>query len=56
MLSLDQIERELNAIDEFDEKFLSEADHTVEEIVGFRLRQIRKQELLDLAKYLRTGN
>jgi len=50
MLSLDQIQRELKAIDEFDAVFLAERDHTLQDVVGFRERQNRRRELLELAK------
>ncbi len=55
MLSRDQIERELKVIEEFDSKFLAETEHTLEEMTGFRLRQIRRQELLELARSLGDG-
>jgi hypothetical protein len=52
MLSLDQIQRELKAILDFDILFLAKSEHYPEEIVGFELRKLRKQELLGLAESL----
>jgi len=46
MLSPDQIQRELQAIVEFDRLFLANNKHRTEEVVGFELRKLRKQELL----------
>jgi hypothetical protein len=54
MLSLDQIEGELKAIRDFDILFLARREHHREEIVGFELRKLRKQELLELAKSQRA--
>jgi hypothetical protein len=56
MLSLDQVQRELKAIIDFDILFLAQSKHYPEEIVGFELRQFRKQELLGLAKSLASRN
>ena len=50
MLSPDQIQRELQAIEEFDRLFLANNEHRPEEVVGFELRKLRKQELLRLAQ------
>ena len=50
MMSLDQIHREIKALEEFDSEYLSHREHYPDEIVGFELRQIRRQELLELAK------
>lgn len=44
MLSMDQIQRELKAILDFDILFLSASDHCPEEIDGFKFRQLRQQE------------
>ncbi len=46
MVSLDDILRELRAIEDFDALFLARSKHYPEEIVGFAFRQLRKQELL----------
>jgi len=56
MLSLDQIQRELKAIRDFDILFLAASEHCPEEIIGFKLRQLRKQELLGLAQSLASKN
>ena len=49
MLSLDQIQRELKAIEEFDMLFLAETERgkeeTLEDALRFFIRQARKQEL-----------
>lgn len=52
MLSADQIQLELQAIMEFDILFLAKSEHYPEEVVGFGLRRLRKQELLLLAESL----
>jgi hypothetical protein len=49
---LDQIRRELRAIEEFDNLFLTRSEHYPEEIVGFELRKFLKQELLGLAELI----
>jgi hypothetical protein len=56
MLSLDQIQRERKAILDFDVLFLANSSQYSEEIVGFELRQLRKQELLGLAESLASRN
>jgi hypothetical protein len=56
MLSLDQIQRELKAILDFDNLFLARGEHYPEEIVGFELRKLRKQELLGFAESLASRN
>ncbi|MGB9072904.1 MAG: hypothetical protein WCC22_09545 [Terriglobales bacterium] len=56
MLSLVQIQRELKAIREFDKLFVTEPEHTPEEIAGFQLRKLRKQELLMLANFIAARN
>jgi hypothetical protein len=56
MLSLDQIQRELKAILDFDILFLAWSEHYPEEIVGFELRKFRKQELLGLAELIVSRN
>jgi hypothetical protein len=56
MLSLDQIQRELKAILDFDNLFSAGSEHYPEEIVGFELRKLRKQELLGLAESLASRN
>ena len=48
MLNLDQIQRELRAIEDFDNVFLAASERRQEEVVGFLFRQLRKQELLRL--------
>jgi len=48
MLSLDQIERELKAIETFDRKLLAENCLTAEEMIGFKAREMRRRELLNL--------
>jgi len=49
MLSLDQIRRELQAIESFDEAFLRANEHAREERIGYVIRQARKDELQKLA-------
>ena len=56
MLSFDQIQRELKAILDFDLLFLAASKHHPEEIVGFKFRQLRRQELLGLADSLVSRN
>jgi len=56
MLSLDQIQRELKAILDFDILFLASSKHYPEEVIGFELRKWRKQELLWLAELLASKN
>jgi len=56
MLSMDQIQRELKAILNFDIVFLAWSEHHPEEIVGFELRKLRKQELLGLAELIVSRN
>ena len=56
MLSLDQIQRELRAIVDFDVLFLAANTHYPEEIDGFKFRQLRRQELLALAKSIASRN
>jgi hypothetical protein len=56
MLNLDQIQRELRAIREFDILYFAKTEHYPEEILGFELRKLRKQELFRLAKQLALSN
>jgi hypothetical protein len=56
MLTLDQVQRELKAILDFDVLFLATSEHYPEELVGFELRKLRKQELLGLARFLVSRN
>ena len=60
MLSLDQIQRELKAIEEFDILFLADAakgkEETLEQAIGFIMRQARKQELRDFLKAFAARN
>jgi len=56
MMSLDQIERELNTIEKFDVKFLSEPVHSLEEMIGYRMREKRRQELCELMASRAVGN
>jgi hypothetical protein len=56
MLNLDQIQRELKAILNFDIIFLAWSEHYPEEFVGFELRKLRKQELLGLAALIVSRN
>lgn len=56
MLSMDQIRRELKAILNFDIIFLAGSEYYPEEIVGFELRKLRKQELLGLAASIVSKN
>lgn len=56
MLSLDQIQRELKAILEFDILFLARDENYREEVVGFEMRKLRKLELLLLAELLASRN
>lgn len=56
MLSLDQIQLELKAILDFDLLFLAASEHYPDEIVGFKFRQLRRQELLGLAESLASRN
>jgi len=46
MLSLDQIVRELRAIEDFAVLFLAASEHDPEEVIGFELRKLCKRELL----------
>ena len=56
MLSLDQALRELKAILDFDDLFLAWSEHYAEEIIGFELRKLRKQELLGMAQLIASRN
>jgi len=56
MLSLDQIQRELKAIQDFDILFLTSSEHFPEEVIGFELRKFRKQELIGLAELIVSRN
>jgi hypothetical protein len=56
MLSLDQIQRELRAIEDFDTLFLAASEYYSEEIVGFELRKLRKQELRGLVELIVSRN
>lgn len=56
MLNLDQIRRELKAILDFDILFLAAGENHPEEIVGFEVRKLRKQELLGLAELIASRN
>ncbi|MGA7291794.1 MAG: hypothetical protein WBW85_04560 [Terriglobales bacterium] len=56
MLTFDQIRRELKAILDFDRLFLTTRAHYPEEQIGFELRELRKKELLGLAKLLASKN
>lgn len=56
MPSLNQIQRELKAILDFDILYLAASRHYPEEIVGFKFRQLRKQELLGFAELLASRN
>jgi hypothetical protein len=56
MLSMDQIQRELKAILDFDILFLARSEHYSEEIVGFEMRKLRKQELRGLAEFIVSSN
>jgi hypothetical protein len=48
MLNSDQIQRELTAIEAFDNLFLAASKRYPDEVAGFLFRQLRKQELLRL--------
>jgi hypothetical protein len=52
MLSWNQIQQELKAIEEFDNLMLAEPSHTQEEFYGYVARCARKQELAQLLKAL----
>jgi len=56
MLTLDQIQRELKAILEFDIVYLAASNHYPDERMGFELRKSRKRELLALAESLASRN
>jgi hypothetical protein len=56
MLSLDQILRELKAIEDFDALFLTSSQPCPEEVIGSKLREIHKRELLALAESLNSGS
>jgi hypothetical protein len=49
MLNLDQIVRELRAIENFDRLFFAASEHRSAEVIGFELRILRRRELLMLA-------
>jgi len=46
MLNLDQVEKELRALDRFDDMFLTEVEPTLEDMIGFVARDRRRHELL----------
>jgi hypothetical protein len=56
MLSMDQIQRELKAIMDFDILFVAWSEHHPEEIVGFEMRKLRKEELRGLAELIVSSN
>jgi len=56
MVTLDQIQRELKAILDFDRLFLTGGEHYADEIIGFEVRKLRKRELLALAEFLASKN
>jgi len=56
MLSLDQIQWELKAIQDFDVSFLAASEHYPEELVGFEVRKLRKQELLARTELIVSRN
>jgi hypothetical protein len=56
MLSLDQIQRELKAIMDFDILFMAWSENYPEEIVGVEMRKLRKQELRGLAEFIVSSN
>ena len=56
MLKLDQIRRDLQAILDFDSLFSVQSEHYPEEIMGFKFRQLRREELLALAESLTSRN
>jgi hypothetical protein len=55
-MSLDQIQRELEAIAAFDNSFLARSEPCTDEIVGFELRKLRRQELLRLAESIASSS
>lgn len=56
MLNLDQVRRELEALDQFDAMFLTEpSDPTLEEMIGLLVRQQRRRELLALLSHPHQG-
>jgi hypothetical protein len=56
MLSLDQIQRELKAIQNFDILFSAATEHYSDEEIGFEMRKVRRLELLGLAELLASKN
>jgi hypothetical protein len=56
MLSFDQIQRELKAIVEFDQLFITIPEHCPEEWSGYECRVLRKIELLDLTVRMAARN
>ena len=54
MMTLDQIEQELKAIEQLDTLYLLEEEHTEIGMAEFRRRQERRRELLDLAQSQKT--
>jgi hypothetical protein len=50
MLKMEQIQRELKVILDFDDLFVCKSERYLEEKVGFELRKLRRQELLGLAE------
>jgi hypothetical protein len=49
-MTLEEITQELKAIAQADTLYLLEEEHTAEGTAGFRSRQERKRELLELAQ------
>jgi hypothetical protein len=56
MLSLDQIQRELKAIEAFNTLYALAEKHWPDEVVGKVCRMVRKQELLDMAEEKASRN
>jgi hypothetical protein len=55
MPNLDQVRRELEALDQFDAMLIAEEEPTLEAMIGLVVRQQRRQELLVLLSALHYG-
>ena len=55
-MSLDEIQRELKAIDDFDTLLMAEPSCRFEDVIGHAVRIARKKELLEMAKRIAVRN
>jgi hypothetical protein len=56
VLSWDQIERELKAIEAFDRRLMAEPSCRLEDVVGYAVRLARRRELAKMAQRIAETN